>query len=203
MLRRMFADFMVDDERYPDLNKDLEKKLKTLKRSGLYLEEWALADQENSSQWSRYIGYIMSWAMTHAGNAYEGMTPACFDEWRDCEGQNEDELVMQLEKDNVRAEWVNIGEGVSGDYDPEDPNDIQLLRFEISIRDEEEWVEVDDSSYCTQMPADTPNKILERALQVILDEYVSALRAHPGASVKKLGERLSWISPNDFIEKDT
>jgi len=53
------------------------------------------------------------------------------------------------------------------------------------------------------MPADTPNKILERALQVILDEYVSALRAHPGASVKKLGERLSWISPNDFIEKDT
>lgn len=37
----------------------------------------------------RYCEYLIDWALTHRDAAYEGMTPACFDEWSDCENEEE------------------------------------------------------------------------------------------------------------------
>jgi hypothetical protein len=54
------------------------------------------------------------------------------------------------------------------------------------------WVEVDDASYCTQVPVDTPDDIRHRLLEVLMDECHDPVVG--GHSVKKLGERLSWIS---------
>ena len=101
---------------------------------------------------------------------------------------------------HVRVDWNNADEGVCGDYNPEDPDDINFLRFDVYYRDSKyaEWVEVEDSSYCTQMPADTPERILIQAAKAICKEYANVLEADPDQSVKKLGEQLSWISPNDF-----
>lgn len=109
---------------------------------------------------------------------------------------------MELIKGNIKAEWVELGEGWSGDYDPDDPEDDELLRFDMSYKDEHGiWQEIPDSSYCTRMPVKAPENIKLQALQVILDEYVNACSGHyheNSPSCKRLGEKMSWICPEDF-----
>lgn len=105
---------------------------------------------------------------------------------------------MSAENDLVRVEWYNADEGWCGDYDPDDPDDENLLRFDVYIRREGNWEAVEDASYCTRMPADTKPEILKRALELLLKEYTDVLRSDPYASVKKLGEGYSWMSPEWF-----
>lgn len=104
---------------------------------------------------------------------------------------------------HVRVDWYNDGEGLSGDYDEDDPEDVNLLRFDVYYRTDidDEWTEVEDASYCTRMPADTKMDILIRSAKVLYKEYCNVLESDPEQSVKKLGERLSWISPEDFADK--
>lgn len=103
------------------------------------------------------------------------------------------------ENDLIRVEWYNADEGVCGDYNPDDPDDVNLLRFDVYIKRNGSWEAVDDASYCTCMPADTSPEILRAALRMLLKEYTNALRSDPEYSVKKLGETMSWMSPNWFI----
>jgi len=113
---------------------------------------------------------------------------------------------MSLRNSWLRVDWYNADEGWNGDYDPEDPDDVNLLRFDVYVMREPEpwddsddgWRAVDDASYCTQMPANTKPEILERALRRLFAEYEDALESDHDCSVKKLGESLSWISPDDF-----
>lgn len=99
----------------------------------------------------------------------------------------------------VRVDWYNAGEGICGDYNPSDPNDINLLRFDVYVyrydeeADEWYWEPVDDASYCTRVPADTNIDTLVNKLMVIYKEYDDVLSSDTYASVKKLGEYLSWI----------
>jgi hypothetical protein len=105
---------------------------------------------------------------------------------------------MQCVKNNVMVEWVELGEGLQGDYDPQDPEDVELLRFDISKKENGEWTEVLDASYCTRFPTSTSVHQQMKAL-----EYIMALIYEPvseGHSIKKLCERLSWISPEDIEE---
>jgi hypothetical protein len=101
---------------------------------------------------------------------------------------------LELIKDNVKVIWENIGEGWSGDYDEDDPEDENLLRFTVYVNDDGQWTEVDDSSYCTHVSANTDNDELMRLLNVLMNEFYNVLHYDIYASVKKLGERMSWIS---------
>jgi len=114
-----------------------------------------------------------------------------------------DWLHLEYEEDGVRVSWDDIGEGICGDYDPDNPDDIPLLRFYVDIFQDGQWEEVEDASYCTQMPVATPVPILERALRYLHAEYKDALSGYPYSSVKRLGERLSWINPEQFEERNT
>ena len=107
---------------------------------------------------------------------------------------------MRICGPHIMVAWVNDGEGFSGDYNPEDPEDINLLRFDVYYRAKETdpWEAVDDASYCTLMPADTDRETLNRAIKVLYREYCNVLEADPSQSVKKLGEKLSWLCPEDF-----
>ena len=108
---------------------------------------------------------------------------------------------MELTRNNIKVEWVELGEGVSGDFDPDDPDDIELLRFDVSFKNGSEWTEIPDASYCTRFPVNACPELKLRALEVILDEYCDALCGEyneNSPSVKKLGEHLSWICPEDF-----
>jgi hypothetical protein len=114
----------------------------------------------------------------------------------------------------VTLEW--IGEGIDCDYDENDPDDVPLLRYSVSrkftkdCRDDEfyyltgenyegrkigEWCDVEDSSYCTQLPITAPRQQLIEAAQFILSYVESGVKNLQHE--KRLYESLSWICLKD------
>jgi hypothetical protein len=92
-------------------------------------------------------------------------------------------------------EWYDAGEGWNGDYDPEDKNDVALLRFDVYAWDNDQgWMEVEDASYCTQVPVDTPPLVRQYLLEILMEEI--GPEVDQDHSVKKICERLSWIEPD-------
>lgn len=94
-----------------------------------------------------------------------------------------------LHRANMAAFWEHIGEGYSGEYNPDDLMDVQLLRFTV-YKDGEQ---MEDASYCTQMPVGTDPAILRRGLILVLD-------VAQGPNPKRGLELLSWMKPDDFKE---
>lgn len=132
---------------------------------------------------SECTGDVMAWGQTGVNVVVFGT---------DCE------ILMEASDKMVKVEWVDMGEGLYGDFDPDDIEDINLLRFDVYIRKGKDWVAVEDASYCTKMPVDTDTDVLRAALLRIFREYKDALKDYPYTSVKKLGERLSWMGPDDL-----
>ena len=83
----------------------------------------------------------------------------------------------------------------NGDYNPDDPDDSKLIRFDVFIKDSDgEWTAVDDASYCTTLQITLPMRDLERKITTVFKEYKNVeTHIRQGGSVKKLGETLSWI----------
>lgn len=108
---------------------------------------------------------------------------------------------LELIKDDVKVCWVNLGEGWNGDYDESDYEDENLLRFDVYVKEDDDWVAVDDASYCTQVTADTSEEDLKAMLEVLMNEFYNALHNQHDTSVKKLGEQMSWISNDKDLEK--
>jgi hypothetical protein len=103
------------------------------------------------------------------------------------------EINLSIIRDDVRVEWDYIGEGISGDYNEDDPNDLELLRFHVSKREsfDDAWSDVDDGSYCTKMPLETEETVLLQALEIIMDNVYDNVTN--GISIKKICENLSHI----------
>jgi len=101
---------------------------------------------------------------------------------------------------DVLIEWVNLGEGFDGDYDPENPDDVNLLRFDVSVANPEaqQWDPIEDGSYCTHIPAhthpDTLKRILTSFMDYIYDDVVSSGKA------KRKCEQLSWTDLDGNIQ---
>jgi hypothetical protein len=90
-------------------------------------------------------------------------------------------------------------EGIDGEYNPQDPADIPLMRFNVDVKKGREWVPIDDSSYCTQIDARLPAKEHQRLAELLLGRVYDAVvfqtnGVRTGVSVKKLCEGLSWIN---------
>lgn len=122
----------------------------------------------------------------------------------------------QLIRGRVRVDWADLGEGWDGDYDPEDPEDEALLRFDFYAHLNGEWVAVNDTSYCTQVPADTDPNVRRRLLTALMDtlggyieeglrEHLSRCSSEQEAfdrqielypSQRRAFEQASWISPS-------
>lgn len=120
------------------------------------------------------------------------------------------ETPVSISDDILMTEWVNIGEGLFGDYNPENPEDVNVLRFDVSYAIKELssdtvtfWEDVEDASYSTNTPANTDIRTLIKLLYIIFKEYRAKIDEYPEVSLKKLGERLSWISPADLREVST
>jgi len=109
---------------------------------------------------------------------------------------------MELVKDDVMVEWETIGEGLDGDYDPDDSEDRELYRFSVLKYDPEYdlWVGVDDASYCTYVEVGTDEGQLMALLEILMDEVYEPVMA--GDSIKKLAERLSWITTEWIKERE-
>jgi len=102
----------------------------------------------------------------------------------------------------ISLEWE--GEGIQEDYTG-DFNDVPLLRFyvykeekdlantdTITEVDGKKWKQVDDASYCTHIPIDTPRDILEKLLKILMIEFHYEVKNNK--PVKRLGERMSHIN---------
>jgi hypothetical protein len=96
---------------------------------------------------------------------------------------------------SVDLHW-DCSEGVSGEYDEDDPTDEPLLRFDVLWNDEQ----LPDSSYCTNLRADDNRKLLRQATEAILAEAERSRTGNfeddydYGFKFKKIGEWLSHIS---------
>jgi hypothetical protein len=120
----------------------------------------------------------------------------------------------------VMVELDFIGEGSSGEFDPEDSSDEPLLRFTLFRRwsadlDQDkfailcdtdaygdgEWAAVRDGSYCTQINAFGSKPKHEAAAMYILrqvEDEVRCLRRN-----KRHWEGLSWIGLDDRSDEPT
>lgn len=96
-----------------------------------------------------------------------------------------------------KLEWVDLGEGWEGDYNPADPNDTPLLRADLYMKGENgEWESPDDSSYCTLAPVYTSTEVLK----VISEDLFSAL----GDKFRKRDmERWTWQTDPAKVIKES
>ena len=112
----------------------------------------------------------------------------------------------ELIRGNVRVEWVNLGEGLSEDYNPNDPTDVNILRFDVSVKkfndrlgnptgDVYEWQDPGNASYATRFPASADINLRKKGLKVIMDRVYDY--ASEGLSIKKIGEEMSWLTVRD------
>jgi len=101
---------------------------------------------------------------------------------------------MELTLGNYKAQWSDIGEGMDGDYNPDNPDDVALLRFDTYEMVDGKWESIDDGSYCTAMPVGADESILKAGLEYLLRE----LSDLGGRSPKKMLEGASWMSPDWF-----
>lgn len=99
---------------------------------------------------------------------------------------------LELIQGNRKVGLYDCGEGWDGDYNPNNPDDVALLRFDIYELVNGEWEPLPDASYCTALPVDTDPAILRKALETIMDETAGHER------VKRIAEGLSWLSPGFF-----
>lgn len=100
----------------------------------------------------------------------------------------------ELTRENHKVIWEDIGEGRFGDFDPYNDEDAPLLRFSCYELIDGEWEPMEDASYCTLLPVDSPEEWLARA-----SESVLSVIGREGSYKHDL-EELSWYGPSDFEE---
>ncbi|AXK44017.1 hypothetical protein [Erythrobacter aureus] len=95
---------------------------------------------------------------------------------------------VRVEDDEYAVTISWIGEGNDGDFDPLRPYDVPLLRFDVDKRVGEDFEELENGSYCTQVPAYIPqNK------RWCLARYILA-QLDMGHTGKRDLEKLSWTN---------
>ena len=66
---------------------------KSLDQSNCNIENAIILDKDSDSVHKRYLNYLMSWIADHHEDEFKGCSPACFDEWFDNEGKEDEEDV--------------------------------------------------------------------------------------------------------------
>jgi hypothetical protein len=84
----MFLDTNGEDVSLAGTGEFLEREFGWLNESGIFLKEYLITDNDDEVRWSRYINYLIEWAMEHSSIEYDGMSPVCYDEW--CDNEDSD-----------------------------------------------------------------------------------------------------------------
>lgn len=104
------------------------------------------------------------------------------------------------EKGPVRVALVCLGEGYNGEYDPHNPEDELLLRFDLFLKDETdgEWRSVESRRTCFADKA--PARAKEAALDILLNRFYDAYANHPAKDLGALANELSYISADTVLQ---
>lgn len=102
---------------------------------------------------------------------------------------------ITLEEGEFEASWVNINEGISGDYNPDDPEDTNMLRFDFGFARAQETL----CSYCTNVPASTGDAALIILLRRILTRLSETYRIFGQGEMDRAAQELSWIDGLDDL----
>lgn len=89
--------------------------------------------------------------------------------------------------------FVREGEGIGGDYDPSDPDDVELLRLDaVVVRGLDPLTEGGEqaASTCTQVPAEMPLADRRRLIDLLADAIIAEL--HGGRSLDRIIQRACW-----------
>ena len=85
--RRFFTEIFVDEnfnDKYDEIGPGdfLESKMKPLAESGIKLENWLIADDDDDEPRARYINYLLEWCFEHA-EQFDGPpeSPLSFEQW--------------------------------------------------------------------------------------------------------------------------
>ena len=92
---------------------------------------------------------------------------------------------VELIEGEYKVAWVNLDEGYNGDYDPEDEEDENLLRLDVELLTKDGWES--KCSYCTCIPANAEESVLQEKLRKIMD----AIKSVPKSRIKKVCEKLT------------
>jgi len=118
-------------------------------------------------------------------------------------------MVHELIDGDVKVSLEYIGEGWDGDYDSDNPEDTRLLRLDVQVHKKledvydhaeyyDEWNNINDASYCTGMPLDTPDDVIKKALRYLMDLCKPEIKQN--YPIKRLCEKLSWMTPKTVQE---
>ncbi len=92
--RTVIVALTVDDEKAADYDCGtldyVEREMGWLEPSNITLDCAFVADADDADEWQRYLNYLAEWVFTHIGEEFSGMSPVCFNEWRDNEEQEVD-----------------------------------------------------------------------------------------------------------------
>ena len=111
----------------------------------------------------------------------------------------------------MRLDLEFEGEGFSEDYNPDNPNDVPLLRVRLYVRGKqmaghyegdrdanynpdypEQWIDVPKGTYCTGISARVTRELAQRmANEMVLAVHSEFARGR--APLGKIAELLSWV----------
>lgn len=115
-----------------------------------------------------------------------------FLQWSAAEGNDENSVT----RGDVRIVWSRLGEGYNGDYNPNDPQDQELLRFDLWVKYEGRWEMAEGGSYCTLVPVTaTPAQRFDLLL-VLMDKLYDAVvkgEYYRDIADRMSGMRLEWL----------
>ena len=107
---------------------------------------------------------------------------------------------LTRERGPVRVAWVCLGEGYNGEYDPRDPEDELLLRFNLFLKDETsgEWRPAESRLTCFVAKASVKDQ--EAALDILLDRFYTAYTSGPQQCLSSMADALSYISADTYFQ---
>ncbi len=105
-------------------------------------------------------------------------------------------VIIAQVKSWLRVMLVNSKEGVFGEYDPHDPDDINFLKCDIQIFNGVKWDYIEHGRFSTRIPAFSPDETIRTAIACIGHTFRNFTREEfKKNDHKKLIEALSYIAP--------
>ena len=99
---------------------------------------------------------------------------------------------MLLQNDYVKVEFIRLGEGYNGEFDPSNPEDEELYRLDIFVdKTGKGHFNEASESRCTCIAVSSPEKEVIAKLKAVYDRVQNALAK--GENLSDVADELSYM----------